>query len=85
MKVQFRKAASVCRERLNRQSRNVQSVKTAPSSVTSVRSTPTNATPVCSWPEMSSPYQSAPRTSVPVAAQPCSIRLATRAATTTGS
>jgi hypothetical protein len=46
--VQFRNAAWVCRERLNRQSRKVHSAKTAPSSVASVRSTPTNATRVCS-------------------------------------
>ena len=51
--------------------------------------TPEKATAVCSRPERSSPYQSSSRTSVAVVgsptAQPVSIRLATRAATITGS
>ena len=99
LKEQLRKAASVCRERLNRQSRNVHSVKTAPSSVLSEKSTPMNATRVCSRRERSSPNQSAPSDlglrgrwpphhilgHPPAGAQPCSIRLATRAATSTGS
>jgi hypothetical protein len=48
VKVQFRNAASVCRLRVNRQSRKTQSVKTAPSSVVSDRSTRLKVTPVCS-------------------------------------
>jgi hypothetical protein len=74
LKVQFRKAASVCRDRLNLESRNVQSVKTAPSSVLSERSRPMKATRVCSCPEGPTGHP-----------QPLSTRLATRAATITGS
>ncbi len=48
VKTQVRKAASACREEVNRQSRKTQSVKTAPSSVVSDRSTRLKVTPVCS-------------------------------------
>ena len=90
VKVQFRKAASVCCDRLNRQSRKVHSVKTAPSSVASVRSTPTKAHPgvllageVLAVPVGAADARSRGRAVASL--QPCSIRLATRAATTTGS